>query len=87
MLEFQASPYVFFLFFVPVHYFTHVFLLFFSGVWATNIHDSVPFDTEPIMGAKYHTIHHTHYHYNFGQVCVIDTLCLERISCFFLRKS
>jgi lathosterol oxidase len=59
---------VFFLFFVPVHYFTHVFLLFFSGVWATNIHDSVPFDTEPIMGAKYHTIHHTHYHYNFGQV-------------------
>ena len=19
------------------------------------------------MGAKYHTIHHTHYHYNFGQ--------------------
>jgi hypothetical protein len=25
---------------VPVHYFTHVFLLFFSGVWATNIHDA-----------------------------------------------
>jgi hypothetical protein len=24
-----------------VHYFTHIFLLFFSGVWATNIHDSV----------------------------------------------
>jgi hypothetical protein len=20
------------------------------------------------MGAKYHTVHHTHYHYNFGQV-------------------
>jgi hypothetical protein len=20
------------------------------------------------MGAAYHTIHHTHYHYNFGQV-------------------
>jgi lathosterol oxidase len=19
------------------------------------------------MGAKYHTVHHTHYHYNFGQ--------------------
>jgi lathosterol oxidase len=37
----QASPYVFFLFFVPVHYFTHVFLLFFSGVWATNIHDAL----------------------------------------------
>ena len=20
------------------------------------------------MGAKYHTVHHTHYHYNYGQV-------------------
>jgi len=63
----QASPYVVGLFFFPVHYYTHVFLLFFSGVWATNIHDSVPADTEPIMGAKYHTVHHTHYHYNYGQ--------------------
>ena len=63
----QASPYVFFLFFVPVHYFTHVFLLFFSGVWATNIHDAVWGDSEPVMGAKYHTVHHTHFHYNFGQ--------------------
>jgi Delta7-sterol 5-desaturase len=64
----QASPYVVGLFFIPVHYLTHVFLLFFSGVWATCIHDSVPAATEPIMGAAYHTIHHTHYHYNFGQV-------------------
>lgn len=37
----QASPYVVGLFIFPVHYFTHIFLLFFSGVWATNIHDSV----------------------------------------------
>ena len=37
----QASPYVIGLFFVPVHYFTHIFMLFFSGVWATNIHDSM----------------------------------------------
>jgi len=63
----QASPYVMGLFIVPVHYFTHIGLLFFSGVWATNIHDSVWGDSEPIMGAKYHTVHHTHYHYNFGQ--------------------
>lgn len=40
----QACPYVICLFFVPVHYFTHVALLFFSGVWATNIHDSVVSD-------------------------------------------
>lgn len=37
----QASPYVVGLFFIPVHYFTHVGLLFFSGIWATNIHDTV----------------------------------------------
>lgn len=66
----QASPYVFFLLFVPVHYFTHVFMLFFSGIWATNIHDAVWGDSEPIMGAKYHTVHHTHFHYNFGQFFV-----------------
>lgn len=40
----QASPYVILLFVVPVHYFTHVFLLFFSGVWATNIHDATVTD-------------------------------------------
>jgi Delta7-sterol 5-desaturase len=63
----QASPYVFFLLFVPVHYFTHVFMLFFSGVWATNIHDAVWGDSEPIMGAKYHTKHHTYLKCNYGQ--------------------
>jgi len=63
----QASPYVVMLFFVPVHYYTHIFLLFFSGVWATNIHDALWGNTEPIMGSKYHTMHHTHYHYNYGQ--------------------
>lgn len=63
----QACPYVICLVFVPVNYYMHMFLLFFSGVWATNIHDSVPADSEPFMGAKYHTYHHTHYHYNYGQ--------------------
>jgi lathosterol oxidase len=63
----QASPYVICIFFIPCHYFTHVFLVFFSAVWATNIHDSLWGDTEPFMGSKYHLLHHTHYHYNYGQ--------------------
>jgi len=63
----QASPYVITLFFCPCNYFTHVFLVFFSAVWATNIHDALWGDTEPIMGSKYHLLHHTHYHYNYGQ--------------------
>lgn len=28
----------------------------FTAVWATNIHDAVPGNTEPVMGAKYHTV-------------------------------
>lgn len=67
----QASPYVICLFLVPCHYFTHVFLLFFSGIWATNIHDAMWGDTEPVMGSKYHTLHHTHYIYNYGQVSIL----------------
>lgn len=63
----QASPYVACLFLVPCHYLTHVFMLFFTAVWATNIHDALNVNSEPIMGSKYHTIHHTHYHYNYGQ--------------------
>lgn len=63
----QACPYVICLFFVPCHYYTHVAMFAFTAIWATNIHDAVPGNTEPIMGAKYHTVHHTHYHVNFGQ--------------------
>ena len=64
----QCSPYVICLFFIPVHYFTHVVAVFLTGIWATYIHDAALGNIEPIMGSKYHTVHHTHYHYNFGQV-------------------
>ncbi|CAM9110593.1 unnamed protein product [Phaeothamnion confervicola] len=63
----QASPYVALLLFMPVHYFTHMTMLFFTAVWATNIHDTLHGDTEPVMGSKYHLVHHTHYHWNYGQ--------------------
>jgi lathosterol oxidase len=64
----QASPYVAALFVVPCHYPTHFMLLFFTAVWATYIHDAMDFNIDPIMGSKYHTVHHTHYVYNYGQV-------------------
>jgi sterol desaturase/sphingolipid hydroxylase (fatty acid hydroxylase superfamily) len=38
-----------------------------QAIWATNIHDALDGNTEPILGSKYHTMHHTHYHVNFGQ--------------------
>lgn len=66
----QASPYLLFSLAVPVHAWTLTALLFFTGVWTTNIHDTVPGDTEPVMGAKYHTYHHTAYKDNYGQFFV-----------------
>lgn len=66
----QASPYVAMLPFVPCHYLTHFGLLFFTAIWATYIHDSMDWNIQPIMGSKYHTVHHTHFIYNYGQVFV-----------------
>lgn len=64
----QASPYVASILICPCHYLTHMVLLFFTGVWATYIHDSMDWNVDPIMGSKYHTVHHTHYIYNYGQI-------------------
>jgi Delta7-sterol 5-desaturase len=64
----QASPYEFVMFVLPCHYLSHLILIFFTAVWATYIHDAMDFNIDPIMGAKYHTVHHTHYIYNYGQV-------------------
>jgi len=66
----QASPYVVGLFVIPTHYLTHLVLLFFTEFWATYIHDTLDSDLEPIMGNKYHTLHHTHYMVNYGQVFI-----------------
>jgi Delta7-sterol 5-desaturase len=64
----QASPYEFVMFFWPCHYLSHLLLIFATAVWATYIHDAMDWNVDPIMGAKYHTVHHTHYIYNYGQV-------------------
>ena len=66
----QASPYVVAIFFVPCHYTVHLCLLFFTAVWATYIHDAMDWNIDPIMGSKYHTVHHTHYIYNYGQIFI-----------------
>lgn len=64
----QASPYFFVMLVWPCHYLTRVGLLFFTEIWATYIHDAMDWNMDPIMGSKYHTVHHTHYVYNYGQV-------------------
>jgi lathosterol oxidase len=66
----QAAPYFVGLFLMPVHFWTHTALLFFTGVWTASIHDALPPSTEPIMGSKYHMYHHTAYRDNYGQFFV-----------------
>lgn len=67
----QACPYLIFIFAVPVHFWANLGLLFFTGVWATNIHDTIMLDSEPIMGAGYHTLHHSLYKDNYGQFFIL----------------
>ena len=55
---------------MPVHFWTHMALLFFTGVWTASIHDTIRGNSEPIMGSKYHTYHHTAYRDNYGQFFV-----------------
>ena len=62
----QALPYTWTLWFVPMHFLTHELLLFATAVWTTNIHDCLHGKVAPIMGAGYHTIHHTTYKHNYG---------------------
>ncbi|GFH31054.1 fatty acid hydroxylase domain-containing protein [Haematococcus lacustris] len=62
----QAIPYTWTLFFCPMHFLTHEMLLFATGIWTTNIHDCIHGKVTPVMGAGYHTIHHTTYKHNYG---------------------
>lgn len=66
----QAAPYLIGMFLMPVHFWTHQAMLFFTGVWTTNIHDALVGNTEPVMGSKYHTYHHVWYKNNYGQIFV-----------------
>ncbi|KAL5671275.1 hypothetical protein ACJX0J_015581, partial [Zea mays] len=66
----QAIPHVFALFLFPTHFRTHIALLFLEAVWTTNIHDCIHGKIWPVMGAGYHTIHHTTYRHNYGHYTI-----------------
>lgn len=66
----QAMPYALGLCFIPCHFFTHELLLFLTAIWTNSIHDCLDAKCEPIMGAGYHTIHHTTYRHNYGHYFV-----------------
>jgi len=66
----QAIPYSWTLFYCPMHFLTHEIMLFFTGVWTTNIHDCIHGKVWPIMGGGYHAIHHTTYKHNYGHYTI-----------------
>ncbi|KAJ6853628.1 delta(7)-sterol-C5(6)-desaturase-like isoform X1 [Iris pallida] len=66
----QAVPHVICLFLVPTHFTTHIILLFCEAVWTANIHDCIHGKLWPVMGAGYHTIHHTTYRHNYGHYTI-----------------
>lgn len=67
----QALPYAVALFIVPMHFITHELLLFATALWTANIHDNIHANLLPVMGAGWHTIHHTSYRHNYGHYFVI----------------
>ncbi|KAI3794195.1 hypothetical protein L1987_36824 [Smallanthus sonchifolius] len=66
----QAVPHVIALFVMPTHFTIHIALLFFEAIWTANIHDCIHGKLWPVMGAGYHTIHHTTYRHNYGHYTV-----------------
>lgn len=76
----QAVPHVIALFLVQTHFTTHIALLFIEAIWTANIHDCIHGKLWPVMGAGYHTIHHTTYRHNYGHYTIwmdwmFGTLC------------
>ncbi|CAN6706543.1 unnamed protein product [Malus baccata var. baccata] len=72
----QAVPHVIALFLVPMHFTTHIALLFIEAIWTANIHDCIHAKIWPVMGAGYHTIHHTTYRHNYGHYTIwMDWMC------------
>lgn len=63
----QVLPYSVGLFIFPIHYFTHYLCLVNAMLWTHNLHDCIDAGLAPLMGAGFHTVHHTTYVDNYGQ--------------------
>ncbi|KAK6152869.1 hypothetical protein DH2020_012508 [Rehmannia glutinosa] len=51
----QGLPHVVALVLVPMHFSTHIALMFLQGIWTANIHDCIHGKLWSVMGAGYHT--------------------------------
>jgi lathosterol oxidase len=72
----QALPYCWTLLLIPMHFMTFELLLLATGLWTTNIHDTVDMGVKPLLAAGHHTIHHVTYKHNYGHYTTfMDALC------------
>lgn len=72
----QAAPYALVALVMPCHAAVWEGLLFATGVWSSSIHDGSTTGTPGLMGARYHTVHHTCFRCNYGQYTIAwDWLC------------
>lgn len=60
---------------VPFHFTTHLVLFLTEAIWGVIVHDRYQTLCWPLMGAPYHTIHHTSGHHNYGNF----TLWLDQL--------
>ena len=75
----QGLPYFLTLFLVPIHVWTFKILLFSSGLWSCYIHSVTSNPHWLILGAGHHTIHHTHFKYNYGHYTTIFDRLLKTL--------
>ncbi|KAM0885503.1 hypothetical protein ACQ4PT_030293 [Festuca glaucescens] len=66
----HALPHMFAPLLLPTHFRSNIALLFLEAIWSANIHDCIHGKIWPVMGAGYHTIHHTTYQHNYGHYTI-----------------
>lgn len=72
----QAAPYALVALVLPCHAVVWELFLFATGVWSSFIHDTVHRDVPGLLGAGYHTLHHTRFRCNYGQYTqALDWAC------------
>jgi lathosterol oxidase len=67
----QAAPYALAALVLPCHASLWESMLFATGVWSSSIHDGSTEGWPGVMGARYHTVHHTHFRCNYGQYTIV----------------
>jgi len=65
----QGVPYYIFVYIFPFHSLVWIIMFLFINCWTILIHDQVDFSghLKFIMSTGHHTIHHSHFKYNYGQ--------------------